>query len=94
MSATGIDPRVVFIALWVNLIANFVRLLFHEDYYDHIGYPYVAIVCGTLGLLVSIFTLIYSLRLLKGGWRVTVVIGSLLTGYWWSNDIAWWVMSK
>jgi hypothetical protein len=88
---------IVPLALFVNLIANFVRLLFHEDFYEVVGYgnsdrpaTVAALVCGLIGSLVSILTLIYSLKCLKGGWRVIAVIGSLLTGYWWLSDAVWW----
>jgi hypothetical protein len=82
--------QVVPLALFVNLIANFVRLLFHEVFYDHNSYA--ALVCGPIGFLFSILTLVYSLKCLKGGWRVTAVIVSLLTGYWWLSDVVWWFM--
>ena len=113
MSVAGIlrekAMNVVPLALFVNLIANSVRLLFHEDFYETRGYSVlssgrlteqvisrpsssVALVCGAMGFLVSILTLVYSLKCLKGGWRVTAVIGSLLTGYWWLSDVVWWFM--
>jgi hypothetical protein len=91
--------RLVPLALLVNLIGNLVRLLFHEDFYETFANgsssrpaTAVALVCGSIGFLVSILTLVYSLKCLKGGWRVIAVIGSLLTGYWWLSDVVWWFM--
>ena len=102
MSVAGIlrekAMQVVPFALFVNMITNFVRLLFHEDFYETCSYgslskPATALVlvCGSMGSLVSILTLVYSLKCLKG-WRVTAVIASLLTGYWWLSDVVWWFM--
>ncbi|HEY1211170.1 MAG TPA: hypothetical protein VGE85_17530 [Terracidiphilus sp.] len=86
--------RVVLITLLVSLMATLVKILFHEDFYDYTAHSYLALVCGAIGFFVSILTLVFSLKYLKGGWRVTAVIGSLLTGYWWLSDIAWWLMAK
>ena len=103
MSASGMLRKkamlVVPLALFVNMIANLVRLLFHEDFYETYSYgnlskpaTALALVCGSIGSLFSILTLIYSLKCLKSGWRITAVIGSLLTGYWWLSDVVWWFM--
>jgi hypothetical protein len=105
MSVAGIHRekvlRVVLLTLVVNLMATFVKILFHEGFYECYAYgslsrpaTAVALVCGAIGFLVSILTLVYSLKYLKGGWRVTAVIGSLLMGYWWLSDVAWWLMEK
>jgi hypothetical protein len=98
MSAAGIIRenalRVVLLTLFASLLATLVKILFHEDYYAFTEYPYVSLVCGAIGFLVSILTLVFSLKYLKGGWRVTAVIGSLLTGYWWFSDIASRVTAK
>jgi hypothetical protein len=98
MSAPGVFPtgvfRVVLLTLFASLMATFVKILFHEEFYDYVAHPYVALVFGAIGFLVSILTLVISLKYLKGGWRVTAVIGSLLTAYWWFSDIASRVMAK
>jgi hypothetical protein len=98
MSAAGIPRekvlRVVLVTLFVSLLATFVKILFHEDFYDYVAHPYLALMCGLIGFLISAAALALSLKYLKGGWRVTAVIGSLLTGYWWCSDFVSRVITK
>jgi hypothetical protein len=86
--------RVALLALFANLIATLLKVLFHEDFYDRAAHPYAVLVCGIIGVLVSSVTIVFSLKRLQGRWRVIVVIGSLVAGYWWLSDIASRMMTK